>query len=112
MDTHEQIPAASPRLGGNSSLRDMASGTLQNSDFSASTTCTAMADPASLDVSACTLLTSNAATESDLVVPSTSAPTSAIDRAKIKNRTAQKRFRDRQKAGRICTHAFRDFQMA
>ena len=68
-----------------------------------------MADPASLRVSASlAVLTNNAAMESELLVPSTSAPNSAIERAKIKNRTAQKRFRDRQKASKVCTRALRD----
>lgn len=108
MNTQQQTLAASPRFGVNSSSREMASGTLQNSDLSASTTCTVMADAGSLDVSASlALLTSNTATESELLVPSTCAPTSAIERAKVKNRTAQKRFRDRQKAGRVCPHALR-----
>ena len=109
MNTHQQTPAACPRLGSNSSSRDLASGTLQISDLSASKTCTAMVDVASLDVSpSLALLTSQDATESELLVPSTSAHTSAIERAKTKNRTAQKRFRDRQKAGRVCTHALHD----
>lgn len=65
-----------------------------------------MADPASQDVSASlVLLTGNAATESELMLPSSSAPASAMERAKIKNRTAQKRFRDRQKASMLFVDA-------
>ena len=106
MNTHEQTSEANPRLGSNSSNRGTASGTLQSSGLSASTTLTAMADPASQDVSASlALLTSNAATESELMLPSSSAPASAMERAKIKNRTAQKRFRDRQKASMLFVDA-------
>ena len=108
MNTHEQTSEANLRLGSNSSNRKTASGTLQSSGLSASTAIIAMADPASQDVSASlALLTSNAATESEVMLPSSSAPASAMERAKIKNRTAQKRFRDRQKASRVCAHALR-----
>lgn len=79
-------------------------------------------DPSSLDMSAgLSLFKSSVATESPAPVPSISAPSSASERAKIRNKTAQSRFRARQKAGRrlhtrlplahVCTHV-RGLQIA
>lgn len=100
---HQQTPT----LASDNVSPELASWTLQNSDLSAHNFSKAMADPLdSLDVSASLAsLISNAATDSQFSAPTTSEPTSAIERAKIKNRVAQKRFRDRQKAGRLGAYA-------
>lgn len=106
VQTHQQIPAPSPPLASDNVSPELASSTLQNSDLSAHTFCGAMADPCSLDMTATLAsMISNAATDSKCSAPTTSEPTSAIERAKIKNRVAQKRFRDRQKASRLGAYA-------
>ncbi|KAL3149420.1 hypothetical protein ABBQ32_002214 [Trebouxia sp. C0010 RCD-2024] len=58
-----------------------------------------MADPGSLDITAgLARFKSSSATGSGNLAPSCSAPSSAVERAKIRNKTAQSRFRARQKA--------------
>lgn len=101
--THQQVPTPSSTLARDDVSPEIASWTLQNSDLSAHTFCTAMADPLDMSASLASLI-SNAATDSQVSALTTSEPTSAIERAKIKNRVAQKRFRDRQKAGRLCVY--------
>lgn len=100
----QQTPAASSRIDGNNPGWRVTSGAQQHCGPPSEAPVT---DPASLDMSAGLALSkSSVATGSANLAPSCSAPSSAVERAKIRNKTAQSRFRARQKAGRrlhICT---------
>ena len=94
----QQSPAASSRLDGNNPGWRLGSNAQQSCAPSSEAP---VADPSSLDISAgLALFKSSAATGSVNVAPSNSAPSSAVERAKIRNKTAQSRFRARQKVGR------------
>ena len=95
----QQTPAATSRLDGNNPGWRLSSNAQQNC---APPSEAPVADPSSLDISAgLALFKSSAAMGSVNVAPSSSEPSSAVERAKIRNKTAQSRFRARQKASRL-----------
>lgn len=98
MMIQQQTPAASSRIDGNNPAWKVTSGAEQNCGPPSEAP---MADPGSLDITAgLARFKSSSATGSGNLAPSCSAPSSAVERAKIRNKTAQSRFRARQKAGR------------
>ena len=96
----EASPATSSQLDSNNPRRGWNTETMQDCELCARTSSTAsVAGPDLLGMNAnLALLGSSTAKEPETIKPSTSALGSATDRKQVKTKSAQGRFRDRQKA--------------